>query len=189
MGVRVLADKKHKFTILTTKPAIEASPTLVELAAGIEACSKVLFDGFRFTPTDSGTQGAKALCGSNEEVFTDENFTVSYAFWRYFLAGGGADPADDVLFAAHMTRNPVHHRPPARPGVPGLAVLPGACACAGRVDIPARWTRRLTLHPLKPLTRAGATPVRFPGPGQAPLDHRPKGNTDAHHPRKLPVPA
>ena len=51
MGVRVLADKKHKFTILTTKPAIEASPTLVDLAAGIEACSKVLFDGFRFTPT------------------------------------------------------------------------------------------------------------------------------------------
>ena len=100
MGVRVLADKKHKFTILTTKPAIEASPTLIELAAGIEACSKVLFDGFRFTPTDSGTQGAKALCGSNEEVFTDENFTVSYAFWRYFLALGGADPADDVLFAA-----------------------------------------------------------------------------------------
>lgn len=104
MGVRVLADKKHKFTILTTKPAIEASPTLVELAAGIQACSKVLFDGFRFTPTDSGTQGAKALCGSNEEVFTDENFTVSYAFWRYFLAAGGADPADDLLFAAHMTR-------------------------------------------------------------------------------------
>lgn len=106
MGVRVLADKKHKFTILTQKPADEAHPTLAELNAttAIEACMKVLAEGFRFTPVESGTQNAKALCGSNEEVFTDENFAANFTIWRYYLEAGGADPSDDKLFAAVKER-------------------------------------------------------------------------------------
>ena len=78
MGKRVLADKKIKLTILTTKPANEADPTVAELNAGIEACKKVLSDGFRFSPTASGTASAKALCGSNEEAFTDSNAELAF---------------------------------------------------------------------------------------------------------------
>ena len=104
MGKRVLADKKIKLTILTTKPANEAAPTVAELNAGIEACKKVLSDGFRFSPTASGTASAKALCGSNEEAFTDSNAELAFTHWRYYLEAGGIDPADDELFQAVMTR-------------------------------------------------------------------------------------
>lgn len=104
MGSKVLADKKHKLTILTTKPADEAAPTATELNAGIEACMKVYSDGFEFTAADSATVNAKMLCGSNEEVYTDENFTFNMTVARFFLDAGGVDPADDELFEALKER-------------------------------------------------------------------------------------
>ena len=104
MGRRVLADKHIKFTILTAEPANEEAPTAAELNAGIEACMKVLYDGFQFSAADSGTVSAKALCGSNEEVFTDSNFVLNFTLWRYYLDAGGADPTGDVLFAATKER-------------------------------------------------------------------------------------
>ena len=104
MGKRVLADKKYKLTILTTKPVNEQSPTAAELNAGIEACRKVLADGFRFTPTASGTMSAKALCGSSEQAYTDSNAELAFTLWRYYLDAGGVDPADDKLFQAVMKR-------------------------------------------------------------------------------------
>lgn len=104
MGFKVLADKKHKLTILTEKPANEAAPTVAELEAGIEACMKVYSEGFEFTAADSTTVNAKMLCGSNEEVYTDENFTFAMTVARFYLTEGGVDPTDDELFEAIKTR-------------------------------------------------------------------------------------
>ncbi len=104
MGVRVLADKRHKLTILTTKPANEAAPTLAELNGGIEACLKIASEGFSHTPADSTTVEFKALCGTREQVFTDSNFTQSMTVVRDYLVAGGTDPADDVLFNALKVR-------------------------------------------------------------------------------------
>lgn len=104
MGQRVLADKKIKLTILTAKPANETSPTIAELNAGIEACMKVLYDGFQFSAVDSATQSGKMLCGSNEEAFTDENFALGFTVARQYLAAGGIDPTGDALFEAVKLR-------------------------------------------------------------------------------------
>lgn len=104
MGVRVLADKKHKFTILTTKPEDEAAPTVTELEAGIEACLKVAAEGFQHTATDSTTVEFKALCGDREQVLTDNNYVQTMTVVRYYLAEGGIDPSDDELFEAVKNR-------------------------------------------------------------------------------------
>ena len=104
MGQRVLADKKIKLTILTEKPVDEAHPTIVELNDGIEACRKVLYDGYRFSAADSGTQSGKMLGGANAEVYTDENFVLDFTLARQYLAAGGADPTADVLFEAVKER-------------------------------------------------------------------------------------
>ena len=104
MGVRVLADKKHKLTILTTKPADEANPTVAELNAGIEACLKVAAEGFQHTAADSTTVEFKALCGDREQVYTDSNFTQAMTVVREYLAEGGIDPTGDELFEALKTR-------------------------------------------------------------------------------------
>lgn len=104
MGVKVLADKKHKLTILTTKPANEQAPTAAELNAGIEACMKVATEGFAHSPADSTTMEFKPLCGVKETVYTDSNFTQAMTVVRMYLAGGGIDPADDDLFEALRVR-------------------------------------------------------------------------------------
>lgn len=100
MGVRVLADKKRKLTILTTAPADEANPTVTELNAGIEACLKVAEEGFVHSATDSTKVDFKAVCGDREQVFTDSNFQLSLSVVREYLAEGGVDPTGDALFAA-----------------------------------------------------------------------------------------
>ncbi len=104
MGVKVLADRKHKLTILTTKPANEAAPTAAELNAGIEACLKVASEGFSHSPADSTTLEFKPLCGVREQVYTDTNFTQAMTVVRYYLTAGGIDPTDDALFTAVKTR-------------------------------------------------------------------------------------
>lgn len=104
MGVRVLADKKRKFTILTEKPVDEANPTAAELNAGIEACLKVAEEGFVHSAADSTTVEFKAVCGDREQVFTDSNFTLTMSVVREYLAAGGVDPTGDALFAALKER-------------------------------------------------------------------------------------
>lgn len=104
MAVKVLADKKHKLTILTTKPENEAAPTVAELEAGIEACMKVASEGFQHSPADSATVEFKALCGDREQVFTDSNYNQAMTVVRYYLAEGGVDPAEDELFEAVKVR-------------------------------------------------------------------------------------
>lgn len=104
MAVKVLADKKWKFTILTTKPANEAAPTSSELNGGIEACLKIQADGFVHRPVASDVVESKMLCGSKEQVMTDSNFEQSLRVVRMFLDGGGIDPSEDALFTALKTR-------------------------------------------------------------------------------------
>lgn len=104
MGVRVLADKKRKLTILTTKPANESAPTATELNAGIEACLKVAEEGFVHSAAASTTVPFKAVCGDSEEVFTDSNYELAMTVVREYLAEGGIDTTGDALFAALKTR-------------------------------------------------------------------------------------
>ena len=170
MGQRVLADKKIKLTILTAKPANETSPTIAELNAGIEACMKVLYDGFQFSAVDSATQSGKMLCGSNEEAFTDENFALGFTVARQYLAGGIDPPATRSSRPSAARHDPMGIRPlhrqardhrmgrrgrdlPRRPlhdgqladaGHPGVGVLPRPDPRPGRVAVPHGRGRRLT---------------------------------------------
>ena len=104
MAVKVLADKKWKLAVLTTKPADEAAPTATELNAGIEACLKIDAAGFTHRPAASDTVESKMLCGAKEQVMTDSNFEQTMRVVRMFLEGGGVDPSEDALFTALKTR-------------------------------------------------------------------------------------
>lgn len=104
MGIKVLADKRHKLTILTTKPADEQAPTAAELNAGIEACTKIAVENFAHRPAASDTVESKMLCGSKETVMTDSNFEQTLRVVRQFLDEGGIDPSGDALFTALKTR-------------------------------------------------------------------------------------
>lgn len=100
-GVRVLADGRTKFTILTTKPADPANPTAAELNAGIDLSCKVLADGFAWSAADSDKVNEPALCTtSNANSLGRDNFETAFTLWRYYLDAGGVDPSADAGFAA-----------------------------------------------------------------------------------------
>ena len=99
--MRVLADGKVKFTILTTSPANPDAPTAAELNAGIDLSCKVLSEGFEFGPTDSETIDEAALCDEGSaEALGRSNYQSSFTLWRYFLEAGGFDPTEDAGFEA-----------------------------------------------------------------------------------------
>ena len=99
--LRVLADGRTKFTILIAKPADPSQPTAAELNAGIDASCKVLQEGFSWTFADSDTVNEAPVCATgNAEALGRDNLNLALTLWRYFLAGGGVDPAADGLFAA-----------------------------------------------------------------------------------------
>lgn len=101
MAVKTLADGKTKFTLLVTAPVNPEYPTATELNAGIDASFKVTAADFSWTPADSETVSEGALGEeSAAEVLARSNFTVGFVVWRYYLTGGGVDPAADALFAA-----------------------------------------------------------------------------------------
>ena len=104
-GVRVLADGKTKFTILTTAPANPAAPTATELNAGIDLSCKVVASDFNWTATDSEKVNEPALCDdANSNSLGTSNYSAAFSLWRYFLVGGGADPTDDAGFEAVKTK-------------------------------------------------------------------------------------
>ena len=104
-GVRVLADGKTKFTILTTAPANPAAPTATELNAGIDLSCKVVASDFNWTATDSEKVNEPALCDdANSNSLGKSNYSAAFSLWRYFLVGGGADPTDDAGFEAVKTK-------------------------------------------------------------------------------------
>ena len=99
--MRVLADGKTKFTILTTKPADPAAPTAAELNAGIDLSCKVLASDFEFGPTDSETIDEAALCDEGAaSAYGRSNYAAGFTLWRYFLEAGGVDPSEDAGFEA-----------------------------------------------------------------------------------------
>lgn len=99
MSLRVLADGRVKFTILTTKPANPAAPTITELNAGVDMSCAVLQEGFTFGATDSDKIQEKALCTQgNANTLGPSNGEVGFSVWRYFDEAGGFDATDDAPF-------------------------------------------------------------------------------------------
>ena len=99
--MRVLADGKVKFTILTTAPANPSAPTETELNAGIDLSCKVLASDFEFGPTDSETIDEGALCDEGSAAsYGKSNASAAFTLWRYYLEGGGIDATEDAGFEA-----------------------------------------------------------------------------------------
>lgn len=101
MGVRVLADGKTKFTILTTKPANLAAPTVAELNAGIHLSDNILTSDFAFGAVSSDKVAEKPLGSSgNANAIGASNWQLAFTVWRKFLTAGGFDAADEAGWAA-----------------------------------------------------------------------------------------
>src|SRR5699024_392786 len=102
MAVKVLADGKIKFTILTTAPADELAPTATELNAGIDASCLVLMENFSWTAADSDRVNEPALCATtNAEAPGRGNSNLAMQAWRWYDPETGAvDAAADELFEA-----------------------------------------------------------------------------------------
>lgn len=108
MTVKSLADYGKRFYIATTKPAHPAHPTAAEFAAMLDASCKVAREGFSWTPADSDTVDDPALCSTSKAVAPSyDNAELGFMVYRYWLDAGGADPAEDELFAAVMTKGTV----------------------------------------------------------------------------------
>lgn len=103
---RSLADGRTKFTILTTKPADPARPTVAELNAGIDASCNILSSDFTFGAADSDKVAEKALCTENNaNSLGASNYQAGFTIWRYFDATTGTpDPAGDAVFVAMKTK-------------------------------------------------------------------------------------
>lgn len=100
-NLRVLADGRVKFSILTTAPANPAAPTITELNAGIDMSCKVTQDGFTFGATDSDKIAEKALCTvGNANSLGPSNAEVAFVVWRFFDEAGGFHATDDAGFEA-----------------------------------------------------------------------------------------
>ena len=98
---RSLADGHTKFTILTTKPANPAAPTVTELEAGIDASCRILQSDFSWSAADSDTVDEKALCVTgNAQSLGASNWEGSITPFRYFDPTGKADATEDAVFAA-----------------------------------------------------------------------------------------
>lgn len=105
MAVRMLADDKIKFTILTSSPVDPAAPTASELNAGIDASLKISKEGFKWTATDSDKIAEPPL-GSATNASTPGmgNYDLGFTVWRQFDALGGIDAAADTVFNAVKTK-------------------------------------------------------------------------------------
>lgn len=105
-GTRFLADGKIKFTVLTTKPANPAAPTVTELSAGIDMSCDILTSDFTWTAADSEKIAEKALCDkNNSNALGAGNFSAGVTLWRKFdPATGEASPADEPGWAALNTK-------------------------------------------------------------------------------------
>ena len=102
---RSLADGKTKFVVTATQPANPALPTPAELNAMIDLSCKVLADGFAWTFADSDKVAEKALCDTgNANSLGPDNLNLGFTLFRYCLAGGGVDTANDTGFAAVKTK-------------------------------------------------------------------------------------
>lgn len=99
--LKVLAEGKRKFTILTEAPANESAPTAAELNAGLDLSLAVLAANFAFGPTDSDTVSEPTLGDTgNTGSFARDNYNIDFTIFRAFLAAGGIDPTNDAGYEA-----------------------------------------------------------------------------------------
>lgn len=99
---RSLAEGRTKFTILTTKPADPAAPTVTELNAGIDISCAILSSDFAWSATDSDKVAEKALCTEgNANAIGASNYSAGVTLFRYFDAETkNAHSTEDAAFAA-----------------------------------------------------------------------------------------
>lgn len=106
MSARSLADGHQKLTILTTKPADPANPTITELNAGIDFSCNVLASDFTWSAADSDKVNEKSLCQEgNANAIAASNYTAGLTIFREFDESTGAvDPVGDACFQALKTK-------------------------------------------------------------------------------------
>lgn len=91
--MKVAADGKKKFTLLTAAPAATSGiPTVTELNAGIDISCAVLDSDANWTPTASDRFNEKAACQrGNSQALGASNYDTALTFLREYLEAGGAD--------------------------------------------------------------------------------------------------
>lgn len=100
-----LADGRIKLTILTTAPADMAAVTLTELAAGIEAATRINKPDYRLSPTASDTVPDQPLASEGNAVtFGNSNYEGSITVLRFLDAAGKPVVLEDVLWEAMRTK-------------------------------------------------------------------------------------
>ncbi|MDP9820382.1 phage tail tube protein [Nocardioides massiliensis] len=99
--MRSLADGHEKIAILTTKPEDPSSPTVTELAAGIQAAKGILAEDWAFGAVDSETFAERAVGEKNNSpTYGAGNYEFGATIFREFDETGDPDPTLDALFAA-----------------------------------------------------------------------------------------
>ncbi|MBG6085813.1 phage tail tube protein [Zhihengliuella flava] len=99
--MKVAADGKKKFTILTTAPADPKNPTVTELEAGIDASCQVLDSDANWTNAASDTFNEKAACQKgNSQALGASNYDLALTFLREFDTAGGPDAELDAGYQA-----------------------------------------------------------------------------------------
>lgn len=100
--MRVLADGKLRFSILTTKPEDVGAPTAAELNEGYYASCAIFHNDFNFTAQAPGTADAKTLCRKGTaQAPTTRNHVAEFTGYRYWEPGETGQPAandEDQLF-------------------------------------------------------------------------------------------
>jgi len=101
--MKVAADGKKKFTLLTAAPAAATRiPTVTELNAGIDISCAVLDSDANWTSTASDRFNEKPACTKgNSQALGASNYDTALTFLREYLEAGGADTVgDDKGYAA-----------------------------------------------------------------------------------------
>lgn len=101
--MKVAADGKKKFTLLTAAPAAATGiPTVTELNAGDDISCAVLDSDANWTSTASDRFNEKAACQKgNSQALGASNYDTALTFLREYLEAGGADAtAGDLGYQA-----------------------------------------------------------------------------------------
>lgn len=105
--MKVAADGKKKFTLLTTAPAaVTGIPTVTELEAGQDISCAVLDSDANWTNAASDRFNEKAACQKgNSQALGASNYDTALTFLREFLEAGGADvTGEDLGYQAVKTK-------------------------------------------------------------------------------------
>lgn len=101
-GVKTLADKNIKITMLTTTPATLQGIPLATLTSGTDVSCLLAASGTRFTATASESIADPAVCeDANTQVFGASNYEASAApFWLLDATTGKYAAADNPTYEA-----------------------------------------------------------------------------------------